>query len=264
MKIPDILKDKRAQSVAISVVAFAVGSGLGYILGKRKGKNNTTYITKTVNDATIFVDELKRRRLAENQIEDGMPVVSNLGHDRIDIQEEDESNLPADERVDRILERQKVREERAKTRKEQAKTRKEQEEPEPVHVFVNPDGDWDYEAELTTRDSQGPYVIHIDEFMADEMDYHRDTLTYYSGDDIMADSDDTPIYNYAGLMGELKFGHGSKDPNVVYIRNEKIHMEWEILLHEGMFSEEVLGLAMENDAETEIHHERSVLKFRPE
>lgn len=256
MEIPDILKDKRAQSVAISVVAFAVGSGLGYILGKRKGKNNTTYITKTVNDATVFVDELKRRRLAENQIEDGMPVVPNLGRDRIDIQE-DESNLPADERVDRILERQKVREERAKTRKEQ-------EEPEPVHVFVNPDGDWDYEAELTTRDSEGPYVIHVDEFMADEMEYHQDTLTYYVGDDIMADSDDTPIYNYAGLMGELKFGHGSKDPNIVYIRNEKIHMEWEILLDEGMFSTEVLGLEMEQDAETEIQHERSVLKFRPE
>lgn len=248
MEIPDILRDKRIQTAAISAITFAVGGGIGYILGKKKGLKDREK-KRIINETTYFLDDLKRRRLLEREMQETKESKP----------EEDESNLPPDVRVDRILERQRIREERARARKE------EHEESPPVQVFVSPDGDWDYEAELANRtDPKEPYIIHQDEFIADEMDFHQDTLTYYAGDDIMADSDDTPIYNYAGLMGELRFGHGSKDPNVVYIRNEGIHMEWEILRDEGLYSEEVLGLEMENDAESEIQHERSVLKFRPE
>jgi hypothetical protein len=131
-----------------------------------------------------------------------------------------------------------------------------------TNVFASLDEGWDYEAELSTRtDPKIPYIIHQEEFVNDEMGYHQETLTYYAGDDIMADSHDTPIYGYEGLMGELRFGHGSRDKNVVYIRNEGIHMEWEILLHSGHFSIEVLGLEAEKEIEqNELRH--SVHKFR--
>ena len=133
-----------------------------------------------------------------------------------------------------------------------------------VNVFSDHDDDWDYEIELQNRTPNVPYVIHQEEFIGDEMGFRQETLTYYAGDDIMADTDDTPIYDYRGLMGELLFGHGTNDRNVVYIRNEKIHMEWEILRHDTMFSQEVLGLEMEREADDELKHSHAIPKFRRE
>jgi len=138
-------------------------------------------------------------------------------------------------------------------------------EPEPhilvTNVFAKEDDEWNYENELATRTKKIPYVIHEDEFILDEMGFTQETLTYYAGDDIMADGQDTPLYNYEGLMGELMFGHGTKDPNVVYIRNEGIRMEWEILRHSGFFEVEVLGHTIE-DQYTDKELKHSVQKFR--
>ena len=131
-----------------------------------------------------------------------------------------------------------------------------------VRVFRTGADDWNYEAELSTRTPERPYVVHQDEFFSNEMGFHQDTLTYYERDDIMVDSDDTPMYDYKKLMGDLLFGHGTTDPNVVYIRNEKLELEWEILLHTGSFSEEVLGVQIEREEETRLQH--SILKFRRE
>lgn len=129
-----------------------------------------------------------------------------------------------------------------------------------VNVFNNQNSTWDYEAELSARDPELPYIISYDEYDLEEMGYRQDTVTYYAKDGMMADSTDTPLYNYSDLMGHLRFGHGSNDPNVVYIRNEKLHMEWEVLLHTSSFAEEVLGQQMEQQTENELRH--SVLRFR--
>ena len=110
---------------------------------------------------------------------------------------------------------------------------------EHVNVFHTRDK-WDYEMELSTRTPDSPYIIHADEYISDEMDFRQETVTYYVGDDIMADLHDVPIYNYQSLMGELRWGHGSGDNNVVYIRNEKTKQEWEVLKHLGRFELEVL------------------------
>jgi len=131
-----------------------------------------------------------------------------------------------------------------------------------VTVFRTTGDDWDYEAELATRTPERPYVIHQDEFVSCESNFNQDTLTYYERDDIMADSDDTPLYDYKKLMGDLLFGHGTNDPNVVYIRNEKLELEWEVLLHTGSFAEEVLGVEIEREEDTKLQH--SVLKMRRE
>lgn len=135
-----------------------------------------------------------------------------------------------------------------------------EETPARVNVFMSEsDDDWDYEFELEQRDPDFPYVLHADEYINDEMGYRQATVTYYAGDDIMADMSDTPIYNWASLMGPLEWGHGSKDKNVVYIRNEKVRKEWEVLLHRGSYEIEVTGFQMDK-ATGELQH--SLRKFR--
>jgi len=105
------------------------------------------------------------------------------------------------------------------------------------------DETWDYEAELAARSSDKPYVIHVDEFK--EGDYISVSLTYFEGDDILCDEHNKPVDNKELLVGEdnlSKFGHGSKDPHIVYIRNDKLSLDMELIKSEGSFVEEIHGL----------------------
>lgn len=130
-----------------------------------------------------------------------------------------------------------------------------------VNVFANDNPNWDYEVEQSQRSKDKPYIISQAEYLVDEMDYRQETLTYYRGDDILADMTDTPLFNYKETTGELKFGHGSNDPNVVFVRNDKLEMEWEILLHSGRFEVEVLGYEADAQMDNELRHS-APMKFR--
>jgi hypothetical protein len=275
VQIPDILRNKLVQIASAGIVAFVGGTGLGYVIGKRQAYRINV---ESQQELRKIISSRPRQESVE-RIEDFLIVTHDPEFEALLDEEEDailtERNInlkPIEQRIcvncgatngkahwvknslyycDDCIHLGKPKLEES-----------DEEEPEVVHIFAHNDRSWDYDVEVATREREIPYVIHQEEFINDEMGFRQETLTYYAGDDIMSDTDDTPIYNYAGLMGELKFGHGSRDPNVVYIRNEVIHMEWEILLNPGMFSEEVLGLQMEKDAENDLRH--SVQKFRRE
>jgi hypothetical protein len=138
-----------------------------------------------------------------------------------------------------------------------------------VHVFaeVNIDEDWDYEIECSQRRRSVPYVIHRDEFFGDEMGYldagGQRCFTWYAGDNVLVDENDKPIYNPDQRVGELKWGHGSQDPNLVYIRNEGEEEEYEIVMDDGAYQVVVLGGQIENDLEhMDFKHSRAPGKFR--
>ena len=98
---------------------------------------------------------------------------------------------------------------------------------------------------MPTRQDDVPYVIHKDEYFNNERDYEQITLTYFEGDDVLSDSNDTPIDDQDAMvcLGNLgKFGHGSGDPNVVYVRNVELELEIEIVHSDGLYSEEVHGI----------------------
>lgn len=126
------------------------------------------------------------------------------------------------------------------------------------NVFEQTIDGWNYADEVATRSPDRPYVIHRDEFWNEEKGYDQSTLNYYAGDDIMTDSDDTPIYNYQNTVGELLFGHGSGDKNVFFVRNEKLKSEYEIIRDMDSFSSVVLG--MDLDGRSDLKH--STRKFR--
>ena len=113
------------------------------------------------------------------------------------------------------------------------------------------DKEWDYEVEMSKRtNGGGPYVIHVDEFNANENEFEQAQLTYYEGDGVLADMRDDPIPAIDKVVGEgnlFRFGHGGADENTVYVRNEKMEMEWEITKSDGKFSEIVLGILSHAD-----------------
>ena len=59
-----------------------------------------------------------------------------------------------------------------------------------------------------------------------------------------------------GLVNLGKFGHGSGDPNVVYVRNVELEMEIEIIHSDGKFSEQSRGI-VENPDPTDPRKRRN-------
>lgn len=133
---------------------------------------------------------------------------------------------------------------------------------EVVSIFDKADDEWDYKTEIENRDKSRPYIIHVDEYVSGEMDFDQSTLTWYEGDSILCDPHDVPIYSVEATVGELRFGHGSNDPNAVYVRNEQMHSEFEVLRYTGSYQEIVLGEKLDKEQEDqELKHSFS-RKFR--
>lgn len=135
-----------------------------------------------------------------------------------------------------------------------------------VNVFRNQDDDWDWEAEKRKRNPSKPYIIHKDEFFEENPDFDlkQHELTYYGGDGVLVDEYDTVVERPERVVGELKFGHGSQDPNVVYIRNVSQDTEFEVTLDDRAYSTVVLGETLdESFNHRELRHS-AVPKFRRE
>lgn len=121
-----------------------------------------------------------------------------------------------------------------------------------VRSIFSPHSDWVWEDEMKVRDGNaGPYTITREEYEEEsDLDYVQITATWYEGDEtLIMDEGLEPIFNWHDRVGDLQFGHGSGDPNVVYIRNPDERLEWEIMRDPGSSKEEVFGLVPEDQME---------------
>jgi len=112
---------------------------------------------------------------------------------------------------------------------------------------------WDYAAQIAWREANEgvPYVIHQDEYAQSETGYSKVAFTYYAGDDVLVGEDERPIPHADIIVGQtnLKFGLGTDDPDVVFVRNETMEMEMEICRTHLSYEQEVLGLENDNPPE---------------
>jgi hypothetical protein len=84
-----------------------------------------------------------------------------------------------------------------------------------------------------------PYAITFEEFCEKFYNHDKNTITYYSKDDVLVDEDETPVEDPAWTIGSDtldKFGVGSDDPDVVYVRNEKLAIDYEVIRIDGYYS----------------------------
>lgn len=135
-----------------------------------------------------------------------------------------------------------------------------------VFEVVHESGPWDYALEIADREANpgNPYVVSYEEYVGNEVNHDQQTLTYYAGDDTLADMRDVPIDNTDYTVGDdnlTRFGHGSHDPNVVYIRNERSGSDYEVIRSEGTFEQEVMGVKPGNELR---HSDRPARKWRSE
>jgi|SRR5690348_1418489 len=120
---------------------------------------------------------------------------------------------------------------------------------EPVSVRNAFEGGWSTETiqekDKRNRTEEAPYILEKEEYLNNESEYTQSTLTWYEGDRILTDSRDDVITEVDDTVGEgnlSNFGYGSGDPKVLYVRNDVLEIEFEILHHEGTYKQHVAGL----------------------
>lgn len=209
--------------IVVGVAAFGAGSLVGYILGRKT----------SMPDVQVNVDVPKYEEMVKE-------VSEKLGRTFF-TEEELTSDWVPDEEPEFIMAPESTM-------------------PNPIVPetrsiwFANSTSEWNYEEEIAARTEELPYILHRDEFYGEETEYTQSTLTYYTGDDILTNQEDVPIYSREDTIGKLMFGHGSEDPNVFYIRNDRLRAEYEVLRDSGSYSVEILGLDDVDTVELELKH----------
>ena len=103
--------------------------------------------------------------------------------------------------------------------------------PGATQALVPPKDGWNYAEEIEGRLDGAPYVIHEDEFRQNEPEHAQVQYTYYEPNDIIVDEEDEEPINSPDMvvgMHNLKFGHGSDDKDVVFVRNDRLQLDMEI------------------------------------
>lgn len=106
--------------------------------------------------------------------------------------------------------------------------------------------------EILARNTLEPYIVSEDEFA--EGEYITVNLEYYLDDQCLITTEDTQLVdNVDKIVGEenlTKFGHGSGDPTLVYVRNDVLEVDYEITKCEGSYAQIHLGGGIEHSAES--------------
>ena len=93
-----------------------------------------------------------------------------------------------------------------------------------------------------TDERSAPYIISVEEFQEESDELEKTTLSYYD-DGTLADERNMPIPDANPIIGDEnleKFGELSQDENIVYVRNEKLSTDFEVVREEGSYADSFL------------------------
>jgi hypothetical protein len=214
-------------NVAVLAGTALAGFAVGFYVGSTRNKG----VTDASGDEEVRLDEL---------------TVDILGID--DEPDSDGETTPDDESgSDDILEREPLIMVNGRPATEDV-----------IHsnIFSKDEGEWDMDKELASRMivPRLPHVIHVEEWAENSSGFDQMELTYYEGDDVLADDDGVVIHPTEAVVGaSLQFGHGSRDQDFVYIRNPRLEWEYCVYRDRGTYAEKVLGYATaEEDAPRKV------------
>lgn len=237
--------------VVVGVASFASGLGLGFFLGKRKYESFTGAEVHQISLVELEVETEVEKAVVTTQAPEPVvideEVAKEKGIIKVDSLADLSSVLPSEAEI-------VVTEDVPDPNKEML-----------VEVTVEEAEDgiaWDWEGELDARKDTAPYILHQEEFYKDELNFSQYSLTFYEMDGILADEDNVPVYNHSGVVGDLKFGHGSGQEDVVYVRNHERKAEYEITRIDDSFARAVHGLEIENNERIKDLKHGKVMKFR--
>lgn len=102
---------------------------------------------------------------------------------------------------------------------------------------------------LNERDpdnSDAPYLISVDLFNEEGSRFEKITMTYFEGDEVLADDKEQMVVDIEALVGKqnlTRFGEcDPDDTDVIYVRNEKLEVDFEVFREDNAYSHVVLNL----------------------
>jgi hypothetical protein len=101
--------------------------------------------------------------------------------------------------------------------------------------------DDELEAPSDIFDPEVPYVIEEEDFAETHLEYDKNTLTYYMGDETLADPSDGAIDDPESLVGPNSLDLLDA-VDTIYVRNVSSGVDFEIVRHQGSFAEVVHGI----------------------
>jgi len=250
-------------------VAAALGAGAGYLVAlKVLEKKFRAIADEEIAEARIYYQKLYHRSplvISEEKTE-------NDGTEMVPLVDESQEAPPGT--WDELSE---VAQERIMTKAMQAMGTyvapvEEMEVTEKREVTVRntfaeyqPPGEEVLSALLADRDPSEPYIITKVEYYENEPDHEQRAFTWYEGDSVLVDDQEeyNPIQDVNRVVGEdnlLRFGYGSEDEHVIYIRNETVDPPFDLCVTRstGKYADEVMGF---DDTEPHIKHSQP-RKFR--
>lgn len=230
-----------------SAVSFAIGAGAGYFLGVRRLE--AEYDRRLEEELDKTIDYYARLHGEQEEGEVPLPkrkrkIVEDAADAMIAY------NSPAAEINSAVLGKLSEglrRHEWPDKDVEQTKggTNIFEESPPPVAVAL--EVRVQKEPEVTTN-VEVPHVIKVDEF--GDTDFEPSSMTYYALDRVLMNElgeqlSEDEIRETIGNLDILRFGELSGDPNIIYVRNTHLQMDFEIARSPGAFATEVLGQTFE-------------------
>jgi NTP pyrophosphatase (non-canonical NTP hydrolase) len=252
-------ENTRLMIAVSSGISVAVGAGVGYVLAsKMLEKSFQERLEAEIQDARSFYQDMYSTPVfvAEEKEE----VFESIR------EATDAHDGPPQDLVGQALSAMATYDPEGEEAREEERARH-----QPVivnNIFANtvPPGEEVLGALMADRDPAKPYIITREEFLQGRDEFEQVEYTYWEGDDILVDDryEFQPIENMELVAGEenlLRFGYGSGDENVLYIRNEAMDppLDLHITKSSGKYAVEVMAVGSEDD-----HLEHSEpRKFRP-
>ncbi len=104
----------------------------------------------------------------------------------------------------------------------------------------------DNEPDLVVRNPDFPYLISVEEFMDDEPNFEKITLTYFEEDDTLIEEKDSAVIpdsdSAVGDTNLTTFGSNPKDRDTIHVRNERLESDFEVTRDERSYTEVILGV----------------------
>lgn len=127
--------------------------------------------------------------------------------------------------------------------------------------------EWDWDKEVLYREAnpQGPYAIHEDEYASGSANFHIQEMLYYAVDQIVCEQLDprSMMYDHALKLGDVKFGYGTHDVDVAFVRNPLYRTDYQITQMHDSYTESVMGIVADEEADdAELAHMDRPLRMR--
>lgn len=249
VEVVEIVRNNPVVLTAASVAGVAVGAAVGYFVARKLLTSKyEVQIAEEIEEARNFFYNLNKVNENGENLSPQDVLLSRQGEEAVAAVHEYQGRVgesDIDEPVfegephDDVRDEEQIEKLQKKAKKDRA-----------VNVFSDDVFDLDEEMKYRTEDK--PYIITHDEYFAGEKNYDTQSLVYYSVDDTLCDEHDKPLENTDALVGDdhlARFGSGSKDKNIVYVRNDRLETEYEIIRSKGSYLEEVLGMEAKKDRE---------------